>query len=124
MRAAGGACVGVAMTEADKDIRARLALLRRSLQEDLERAQQSARPVGLDQPIGRLSRMDAIQQQNMALAHQQRIRQRLERITSALSRLEQGTYGECLRCGDTIEERRLAIQPECTLCQSCQKGQD
>jgi DnaK suppressor protein len=105
--------------------RARESLLelRRSLLEDLAGAEASARPVALDQPIGRLSRMDALQQQSMALAHRDRIRHRLERITSALSRIDQGTYGECLRCEETIDQRRLAISPEAILCSTCQRGQ-
>jgi DnaK suppressor protein len=104
--------------------RQRLLDLRRTSTDDLARAVQSARPVDLDQPIGRLSRMDAIQQQSMAAAHRQRLVQRLDRIASALGRIEAGTYGDCLRCGEPIDERRLAAQPEATLCRACQQGGD
>jgi DnaK suppressor protein len=112
-----------ALTDTDlRELEHELVALRSSLSEELAEATETARPVGLDQPIGRLTRMDAIQQQNMALAHRDRLQSRLERVTSALARIAAGTYGECLRCGDEIEPRRLRIQPEATLCRDCQQG--
>jgi DnaK suppressor protein len=112
-----------ALTDTDlKELGQELSALRGSLSEELAEATETARPVGLDQPIGRLTRMDAIQQQNMALAHRDRLQSRLERVTSALARIAAGTYGECLRCGEEIEPRRLRIQPEATLCRDCQQG--
>ena len=51
-------------------------------------------PVELDQAsVGRLSRMDAMQQQAMALATERRRTSALARIDAALSRLEAREYG-------------------------------
>ena len=77
-------------------------------------------PVELDpQVMGRLSRMDAIQVRGMAEASEARRRARLERIDEALGRIEDGSYGECLECGEPIPPRRLEIDPAATLCVSC-----
>jgi DnaK suppressor protein len=66
-----------------------------------EARQRDAQPVELDQTkVGRLSRMDALQQQAMSRATIQRAELELQRITAALNRLNSSGYGYCLRCGE------------------------
>jgi DnaK suppressor protein len=48
-------------------------------------------------------------------------RQELEAIEEALQRLENGSYGLCENCGQSIEPRRLEIMPETPLCRNCQQ---
>jgi len=43
-------------------------------------------------------------------------RQSLVYVENALSRIENGTYGECEVCGEQIEEQRLEALPYATLC--------
>jgi len=43
-------------------------------------------------------------------------RQSLIYVENALSRIENGTYGECEVCGEQIEEQRLEALPYATLC--------
>ena len=77
-------------------------------------------PVELDQQsVGRLSRMDALQVQAMAQASEDRRRGRLQRIESALKRIEDGDYGECVECGEVIPPKRLEIDPTVTHCVEC-----
>lgn len=40
-------------------------------------------------------------------------------VNRALLRIEDGTYGECVRCGDAIAPKRLEARPEAALCFSC-----
>ena len=40
-------------------------------------------------------------------------------IRRALERIEEGSYGECVRCGNEIAEGRLDARPEAALCISC-----
>jgi DnaK suppressor protein len=76
--------------------------------------------VQLDQTsVGRLSRMDAMQVQAMALANEQRRQAELQRIAAALERLERGAFGECLACAEEIEIRRLEIDPTIQKCIAC-----
>ena len=37
----------------------------------------------------------------------------------ALTRIENGTYGECVRCGAEIAPKRLEVRPEAALCFEC-----
>ncbi len=57
--------------------------------------------------MGRLSRMDAVQQQKMAQAEARRRVSDLARIEIALTRFEEGEYGWCLDCGEAIAHKRL-----------------
>ena len=77
-------------------------------------------PVILDQQsVGRLSRMDAMQQQSMDLAREQRRQQRLDILAAALHRVDADDYGYCLKCDEPIKEARLKIDPAVTTCVSC-----
>ena len=77
-------------------------------------------PVELDQQsVGRLSRMDAIQVQAMAVANETRRQERLQMIQAALRRLDDGEYGYCLACDEAIPAKRLAIDPVVTRCVDC-----
>lgn len=40
-------------------------------------------------------------------------------IRAALARIENGTYGTCANCGDTIPAERLEAQPVATRCIKC-----
>ena len=86
----------------------------------LELGGEAAAVVEVDpQRVGRLSRMDALQQQAMAQDAERRRRQELARIEAALERVEEGEYGWCLSCGEPIAEARLELDPAATLCVAC-----
>lgn len=88
----------------------------------LEQSRDGARPVDLDQPIGRLSRMDAIQQQHMLTANRRNSERRLRLIRSALDAASRGEYGMCAECEEPIGFRRLQAKPESRLCLDCQRA--
>ena len=76
--------------------------------------------VTLDQQsVGRLSRMDAMQGQQMALAQARRREAELKRIDATLVRLDTAEYGYCSECGDAIARRRLELDPTVQTCIDC-----
>ena len=80
----------------------------------------SAAPVTLDPQVqGRLSRMDAMQGQEMARATIERRKLEISRIDAALGRMAAGEYGYCVACGEEIAERRLALDPAVARCTGC-----
>ena len=104
----------------DEAIRAKLLALQAELKSLNEISTEARSPVTLDQQsIGRLSRMDALQQQAMASAVAKRRQSDLIRIESTLTRLENGDYGFCERCGEEIPPRRLEIDPLASRCAAC-----
>lgn len=92
----------------DADLRARLA--------GNAPAQDAIAP---DNAIGRLTRMEAIQAQHITAAGRRQMQARLQQIKRALEQLAQGTYGQCVRCGEPIPRGRLDIMPETALCVTC-----
>lgn len=111
----------VEMNQTDIDtFRKKLLALREELQNLEESSKEAAKPVQLDQSsIGRLSRMDAIQAQQMAREAARRRQQQLPEIEGALRRIESGDYGYCFKCGEEIDVRRLSVNPTSTRCISC-----
>lgn len=76
--------------------------------------------VELDQSsMGRVSRMDAMQQQAMAQATLQRLRTRQRKLEAALNRVAAGSYGLCCQCGETIEADRLQADAAAVFCPEC-----
>lgn len=45
-------------------------------------------------------------------------------IDAALERLQAGTFGQCLRCGEAISAGRLQAQPSAATCLACQELQE
>jgi DnaK suppressor protein len=95
--------------------------LGREIESQLDASREDAKPVDLDEPIGRLTRMDAMQQQNMTKASRRSLEARLKQIAGALATVEAGDYGLCARCDDPIGYPRLRARPESRLCVRCQE---
>jgi len=101
-----------------------LRALQDELRSLLELSAEGAKPVDLDAPIGRLTRMDAIQQQTMAAANREASKLRLSLVGAALSAIEEGDYGDCAGCEEPIEFRRLKAKPEARMCIACQGARE
>lgn len=105
-----------------KEAEARTALLARQEALALEDAANadSRDTVELQQDsVGRLSRMDALQQQAMAQATERRRAAERARIKAALERIDEGEWGYCLGCGEEITEARLHHDPSVATCIKC-----
>lgn len=77
-------------------------------------------PIELDQSrIGRLSRMDAMQQQEMAREIGRRRTLEVSRADAALKRIADDEYGYCLSCGEPIAAKRLNLDPTAPICIEC-----
>lgn len=77
------------------------------------------KPIEPDVSIGRLSRLDSMQMQQMALEQHRRQEAELQKLKEALKRIENGSYGQCLMCRQPIAPARLEAQPEAILCIDC-----
>lgn len=82
--------------------------------------EEDSKTVELDQSrMGRLSRMDAMQSQAMAVEAKRRRNIQLQRIEAALKRIESNNYGLCVNCEDEIDPNRLEFDPTTFLCIEC-----
>ncbi len=108
------------MTEA---VRTQLAMRLDALAAEEVATKDARAVVELDQQaVGRLSRMDALQNQAMAEAQSRRRQAERQRIEAALRRIEAGEYGYCLECGEEISPERLELDPALALCADCMKA--
>ncbi|MFC1610411.1 TraR/DksA family transcriptional regulator [Myxococcota bacterium] len=108
-------------TQQLEELRADLVELRRSLTEAVVADEAASKPVILDQSsVGRLSRMDAMQVQQMAKASLRSHQLRLKQVGQALRLSETDEYGACRRCEEPIGFRRLKARPETPFCLRCQ----
>ena len=97
-----------------------LKALQNELATLLAASEESVQTVDLDQPIGRLSRMDAMQQQKMAIANRQAHQLRAKQVIAALAAIQEGNYGFCKLCEEPIGFKRLQARPEAPFCVKCQ----
>lgn len=104
----------------DAEVRRALEGLRERLDDQIAGSRGRAGTVELDQAaMGRVSRGDALQQQQMAAAERRRAEVRRLQVDRALEALEDGEYGACTRCGEDIPEARLLARPETPFCVAC-----
>ncbi|CUJ89082.1 DnaK suppressor protein [Ruegeria denitrificans] len=107
------------LAEFETKIQARLAEI--ADHSNAERPAQAI--VELDQQaIGRLSRMDALQNQAMAKAQQANRDIEARRLQAALDRIRDGEFGYCEDCSDEIPIGRLNLDLAATKCVSCASG--
>ena len=108
-----------------KQLRSSLEVSKKELEAQLISSELDTRPVTLDQQsVGRVSRIDAIQQQQMALANKQQSTLLLQRIEIAMRRIDSKEYGYCMQCDEPIAFARLQAQPFASLCLDCQSASE
>lgn len=75
-------------------------------------------------PMNADSSEQAIEQEDdeVLAAEDAMILREITKIRMAIARVDNGSYGVCLSCGDEIEEARLAVMPEATLCTNCMQN--
>ncbi len=101
-------------------IRESLLRLGSELQAQEDASGEAGETVELDQSrVGRLSRMDALQAQQMALEAARRRQNQLTKIEGALRRIDTDDYGYCFVCGEALDLRRLSVDPTSTRCMKC-----
>ena len=101
------------------EIRAREELDRLRAEASSEEADPQA--VAVDVAIGRLSRLDSIQMEEVRKDAVRRRNLRIHELQEALRRMDEGSYGICAGCGEWIDYRRLEQRPEAALCGGCAK---
>ena len=109
------------MTENElNEIKESLVRLEQELLQEIESAKINSQPVVLDQQsVGRLSRIDAIQQQEMHISSLRRLQQRLALVKKAFERLTTGDFGFCINCEEPLTFKRLKARPESPVCTAC-----
>lgn len=79
---------------------------------------------GTGNPVEEGDAAQASERRDLAFMNRQRLAERIDRLTTALERLEEGGYGTCEVCGGEIEPARLSALPEAATCLRCQERRE
>jgi DnaK suppressor protein len=89
------------------------------LNASLASTKEDTEAISPDKAIGRLSRLDSMQMQQMAVGMQLRMREEIKQLKEALQRIDRGRYGTCELCRKDIPLERLEFQLDATICVDC-----
>lgn len=89
------------------------------LEDEIIHLSEAAKPITPDNAIGRLSRQEAMQDQQILLANLNRSKTRLARLQRALRCMDDEEFGLCVQCEEPIPFGRLMLMPEATTCVNC-----
>jgi DnaK suppressor protein len=87
----------------------------------LEDLKSFTEPVAPDNAIGRISRMDAINNKTIFDASQRNLKNRMIQLEQSLKRIHDDDFGICIECRQSIPLERLKIRPEIRFCATCFK---
>ena len=105
-----------------KELAEKLHARLREIAEERATNADARQTVALDQAsVGRVSRIDALQGQQMALAQDRNRTVEVHQIEAALQRVADGSYGYCITCDEEISEKRLRFNPAAPTCIGCAK---
>ncbi len=76
-------------------------------------------PVSPDNAIGRVSRMDAINNKGVMEAALRKAKERLQGLNRHYEKLHSKEFGCCLRCGKEIPIERIFMAPQSSFCVNC-----
>ncbi len=106
-------------SEEKAELKAKIEADLAALRADIVGLEESTQPIAPDVSLGRLTRMDAIQNKSVNEAALAESRVKLEKLKDALRKLDAPEFGRCDSCGDAIAPARLAYMPETTRCVNC-----
>ena len=80
---------------------------------------QLTKPISPENAIGRISRMDAINNRSVNVAALREAEQRIIKLKKALTDIDSPHFGICKKCGADIQLGRLKFRPESAFCMHC-----
>lgn len=108
-----------------QELRSLLQSNKTKLEQQLLDAESATGVVRLDQSsVGRVSRVDAMQQQSMAVSTRAKAEASLRNVIKALKRMDAEDFGYCAQCDEPIQFNRLKVQPQASHCVKCQDQLD
>jgi len=85
----------------------------------IQEYREGSQPVAPDDAIGRVSRMDAINNKSITEAALRNAEEKLTKLRYMQDHLDSPDFGNCARCGQKIPSGRLILKPESPYCVRC-----
>lgn len=87
--------------------------------EKIAQMEEMTKPISPENSIGRVSRMDAINNKSVMEAALRTARVELEGLKHAARHLDSDDFGQCDQCGEMIDIKRLMVMPGSRRCMKC-----
>jgi DnaK suppressor protein len=101
------------------NIRSRIAAEIGSTPETVEKFRELTKPIAPENSIGRVSRMDAINNKSVNDATLEKATTKLKNLEIALTKINEPDFGLCRRCHQQIPIGRILLMPQVTICVNC-----
>lgn len=101
------------------DIRQRFELEIEKSKDKILRYKEMTGPVAPDNAIGRVSRMDAINNKGVMDAALRKAEECLKGLERHLDKLDSPDFGLCVKCGAKIPLERIFMAPQSSFCVNC-----
>ena len=108
------------MTEEEKNkLRERIKEEIEKLEVDIVRLEEATKPISPENSLGRISRMDAINNKGVAEAGLRNAKSKMSKLQIAITKIDLPGFGNCAHCKQPIKTARLMFMPESTRCIRC-----
>jgi DnaK suppressor protein len=101
------------------EIREKIQATIEQTEKDIANLEELTKPIAPDNAVGRLSRMDAINNRSINQSALTSSRQKLTLLHKAMGRIDDPEFGICVECEEPIPVGRIMIMPESNLCVHC-----
>lgn len=102
-----------------RELKVRIEKIIQRTERDIADLRDLTQPIELSNAVGRLSRMDAINNKSVNEAALREAQAKLARMQDNLARLGSPDFGRCVRCKNEIQYERLYFLPDSVKCMKC-----
>ena len=102
-----------------QDIKNRILEELKKTEEAILDYKESTKPISPENAIGRVSRMDAINNKSVVEAALRKAEEKLNKLKLVLNKVDDADFGICIRCGEPIPIGRVLLMPQSRSCVRC-----
>ncbi len=106
-------------SEEKEQLKAKIIAQITKTEKEIVSLEDMTKPISPENSIGRVSRMDAINNKSVAEASLRTSKRKLSNLKVALTKIDDENFGSCSRCENPIPPARLMYMPESTRCVRC-----
>ncbi|MDB4682840.1 TraR/DksA family transcriptional regulator [Crocinitomicaceae bacterium] len=102
-----------------QDVKNRILEELKKTEEAILDYKESTKPISPENAIGRVSRMDAINNKSVVEAALRKAEEKLNKLKLVLNKVDDADFGICIRCGEPIPIGRVLLMPQSRNCVRC-----
>lgn len=102
-----------------KALKAKIEIALQTTENNVANLLEATQPISPENSLGRITRMDAINNKGVAEAALRSAKKKLANLSKALKKIDDPDFGTCQSCQKMINPSRLMFMPESTTCIKC-----